>query len=154
MSKFVTTKLGTELPLLDLKGKSYMQVAHRLVWFVEENPKFHIDTELPVLDADKATAKVTIKVFDEQGNIVRKAQDMKTEHTKHFADFMEKAITGAMGRALSQLGYGTAYALADLDEGARIVDAPQSSVTATISTTEGKVVKGSFNQDKKTESDW
>ena len=63
--KTVKTKLGTELPLLDLKGKNYMQVAHRIVWFVEENPKYHIDTELVTLDDTKSTAKVTIKVFDE-----------------------------------------------------------------------------------------
>lgn len=150
MSKFVTTKLGTELPLLDLKGKSYMAVATRLVWFVEENPRYHIDTELPVHDAEKATAKTTIKVFDEQGNIIRKTTDWKTEHVKHFADFMEKAVTGSLGRALAQMGYGTAFALADLDEGARIVDAPQESVKDT----KANVVKGSFNQDKKTEEGW
>ena len=83
---------------------------------------------------------------------------MKTEHVKHFADFMEKSITGALGRALSQLGYGTAYALADLDEGVRIVDAPQSGVLDGAQVTAAKeaknVVKGSFNQDKKTEEGW
>lgn len=146
MEKFVKTSKGTELPLINLKGKAYMQVAHRLVWFVEENPQYRIETDIPVQTGDSATARVTIKVFDGTGNLVRQAQDWKTESKAHFTDFLEKAVTGAMGRALSQLGYGTAYALADLDEGERIVDAPQEKV---VSIEKAKKVAGSFNQDKK-----
>jgi hypothetical protein len=37
---------------------------------------------------------------------------------------MEKAETGAIGRALALIGYGTQFCADELDEGDRIVDAP------------------------------
>jgi len=47
----------------------------------------------------------------------------KSENAASFADFGEKAETGAIGRALAALGYGTQFA-PELDEGHRIVDSP------------------------------
>jgi hypothetical protein len=41
-----------------------------------------------------------------------------------FPEFMEKAETGALGRALALIGYGTQFCADDLDEGDRIVDSP------------------------------
>ncbi len=54
----------------------------------------------------------------------KQVNDIKRETRKDFPDFTEKAVTGALGRCLAQCGFGTAYALQDLDEGNRIVDAP------------------------------
>jgi hypothetical protein len=56
----------------------------------------------------------------------------KTEYSERFLDFVEKAETGAIARALAVAGYGTEAAL-DLDEGVeegRIADAPVSGATA------------------------
>lgn len=159
MNRFIKTPKGTELPLLNLKGKSYLQVAHRLVWFIEEVKSYRIETEMVTLTDTFAVAKVTIKTYDEGGNVIKQAQDFKSESLKHFPDFIEKSVTGALGRALAQLGHGTAYALADLDEGDRIVDAPQEKLDLKSNVVEidaPKKVIGSFNQDKKVadESDW
>jgi len=119
---FKTAK-GTELQLLNLKGKDYLPVAQRLVWFREEKPTWGIETSFLALEADFAIAKAEIK--DEKGRVIASAH--KREDAKHFPDFMEKAETGAIGRALAEVGYGTQFA-PDLDEEDRIVDSPQAPV--------------------------
>lgn len=114
------TKAGTQLQIINLKGKDYMMVHQRLVWFREEHPTWSIETEFVTLSDKAAMAKATIK--DDAGKIIATAH--KQENTAGFGDFMEKAETGAVGRALLLCGYGTAFAALDLDEGERIVDAP------------------------------
>ena len=121
MKTFKTAK-GTELPLIDLKGKDYLQVAHRLVWFREEHPDWSINTEYIQIDENKAIAKATVS--NELGKTISTAH--KCEDKKGFADFAEKAETGAIGRALASCGYGTQFA-PELDEHHRIVDSPMPS---------------------------
>jgi hypothetical protein len=120
MSRTFRTAKGTELPLMLLRGKEYLEVKYRLVWFREERPAWRIETELVSLQADSAVAKATIR--DENGAILATAH--KSEDKKGFADFMEKSETGAIGRALALLGYGTQFCADELDEGGRLVDAP------------------------------
>ena len=115
------TPKGTVLTLIELKGKDYLQVAQRLVWFREEKPTWRIHTEFVQLDNDMTIAKASI--LDDQGNIIATAH--KREDRAHFADHMEKAEAGAIGRALAYIGYGTAFCADEIDEGSRIVDAPQ-----------------------------
>ena len=123
--KTVKTSKGTDLPLMQLKGKDYMLVAHRLVWFNEDVANFNIHTEYLKLTDTEATIKATVTIFNEDGSkVVKSAQGTKSESKADFKDFVEKAETGAIGRAITMLGYGTAFALADLDEGSRIIDAP------------------------------
>ena len=124
MSKIVKTKKGTDLPLVNLKGKSYMLVAHRLVWFNEEVDNFEISTEFLLLNEDQTVAKSTIKIKDKDGNVIKQVSATKRETKKDFSDHTEKAETGSIGRCLALCNYGTAFALADLDEGDRIVDSP------------------------------
>ena len=119
--KTFKTKAGTELPVMSLKGKDYLQVAHRLVWFREERPSWRIDTTTVELTEKFALMKATI--MDENGMILATAH--KREDAGHFGDFIEKAETGALGRALAYVGYGTQFCADELDEGQRIVDAPQ-----------------------------
>jgi hypothetical protein len=114
-----TTPKGTKLPLLDLRGKEYLQVAHRLVWFREEHPEWSIETEPLAIQADYAI--FTARVKNEQGRVI--ATGTKHETRPGFLDFIEKAETGAIGRALALCGYGTQFA-PELDEGERIVDSP------------------------------
>jgi hypothetical protein len=118
------TSKGNDLTLINLKGKSYLQVAYRLLWLNDDTLKFNIETQFLELGKEHAVAKATVTVFDEGGQMVKRAQATKSETIKGFADFIEKAETGAVGRALAMLGFGTQFAIDDLDEGERIVDAP------------------------------
>lgn len=118
------TKKGTSLPLMNLKGKPYMQVAHRLVWFTEDVDSYTIHTSFLVLTAEETVAHVVVSVYDKEGKTIKTASATKREDKKSFADHTEKAETGAIGRALAMLGYGTQFAIADLEEGDRLADSP------------------------------
>lgn len=126
--KIFKTPKGTELMLLMLRGKEYLEVKYRLVWFREDHPDFSIETELVTKEEDKTVAKATIR--DDKGRIV--AQAHKSETTDGFADHLEKAETGAIGRALALLGYGTQFCADELEEGERIVDAPAEPARKTV----------------------
>ena len=134
--------------LIELKSRQgtqeYLPVQWRLVWFREVCPQGEILTELITLDLDRETQeegyvwnnetrrsekvikrakgyamfKATVK--DGKGGI---ATGYKSEKAASFSEYAEKAETGAIGRALAALGYGTQFA-PDLDEQHRIVDAP------------------------------
>jgi hypothetical protein len=120
MNRTYRTPKGTELPILSLRGKDYLEVKFRLVWFREEHPDWSIETEILSATENSAYARATIK--DEQGRII--ATSHKFETKQGFPDFIEKAETGSIGRALALIGYGTQFCADELDEGDRIVDAP------------------------------
>jgi len=120
MNRFFRTPRGTELPILSLRGRDYLEVKYRLVWFREEHPDWSIITEIISLNENSAYARATVK--DEQGRVI--ATSHKFESKQGFPDFIEKAETGAIGRALALIGYGTQFCADELDEGDRIVDSP------------------------------
>jgi hypothetical protein len=134
--------------LMQIKNKGgasdYLPVQWRLVWFRSLCPGGTIETEIVMLDLDRETEEEAyawnndtrrsekiikrapgIAIFratvkDGKGGI---AIGTKSEKAASFPDFIEKAETGAIGRALAGLGYGTQFA-PELDEQHRIVDAP------------------------------
>jgi hypothetical protein len=101
-------------------GKDYLQVMWRLVWFREDHPDWSINADCIEHDQDHAVFKAII--CDENG--IQKSSGHGSETKKDFNDFLEKAETKAVGRALAMLGYGTQFAADELDEGTRIVDSP------------------------------
>ena len=107
--------------MMKLKGKDYLQVMWRLVWFREDKPLWSIDTAIQEADADHAVFKAVI--CDEAGAV--KSTGHGSESKRDFGDYLEKAETKAVGRALAMLGYGTQFS-PELDEGERIVDSPVS----------------------------
>ena len=132
MNTFTTPK-GTTLPLVSLKGKDYLQVAHRLVWLTEVAERFAITTEFLNITDDQTVARALVTIYGEDGKVIRTATATKRETKKDFSDHTEKAETGAIGRALAMLGLGTQFAVADLDEGDRLADAPVVNLKAVAS---------------------
>lgn len=126
--KTVTTPKGTKLPLTNLKGKDYLMVAYRIQWMNEEYPNFEITTEFPLVNDDQTIARAKVTLMNPDGKVLRTATATKRETKKDFGDHTEKAETAAIGRALAMLGFGTQFAISDLDEGDRIVDAPVVTV--------------------------
>ena len=121
-----TTKNGTKLPLIDIKGKQYLQVAHRLVWFREDHPDWGIETDFVEWDKEKKWVVMRASIRNAEGNLVATAIKAETP-TQQFTDYLEKAETGAIGRALAMCGYGTQFS-PELDEGERLADAPTDPV--------------------------
>src|SRR5579859_7045580 len=143
---------NAEKHLIELQGKAYLEVKFRLVWFREMCPNGTIDTEEVLVDLDreveaevptgnwipnpnrpgkkmpekltkhdKGYARFRAVVTDGKGG---RATATKSENAASFPDFIEKAETGAVGRALAMLGYGTQFTGDELSEEHRIVDAP------------------------------
>lgn len=116
---------------IDLKGKDYLPVAARVKWFRTVHPTGSIETTEICVDLERPFTKGGGKVFgyarfhatvrDADGRIL--GQGTKTENAANFFDFVEKAETGSIGRALAAAGFGTELDQ-DLDEG-RVVDAPR-----------------------------
>jgi hypothetical protein len=127
--------------LLNLKGKDYLPVAARLVWLNEEAPRFLIQSSILKLEDTYAIVQATVTVQDADGTPQKTATATKREDKTHFPDYLEKAETGAVGRALGMLGYGTQFA-PEFDEmggllEARVVDKPQiPPVKETVATRE------------------
>lgn len=119
MNDYFKTPKGTDLPFLILKGKQYLQVMHRLVWFREEHPDWSIVTSFVQQTDQYSIARA--EIHTPGGQIIATAH--KREDAKHFPDHNEKSETGAIGRALALCGYGTQFA-PELDEEHRIVDSP------------------------------
>lgn len=112
------TAKGTELPMMDMRGKPYLQVAHRLVWFREEHPDWRIKTSLQV---GTKCCLASAEISDEKGNVIATSHKYETE--AGFPDYIEKSETGAIGRALALIGYGTQFA-PEFDEEDRLADSP------------------------------
>ncbi len=97
----------------------YLPVAARIAWFRREHPDWSIITKTTQLANKAVVMKAIIK--DANGRIIATARKKETE--VGFADYIEKAETGAVGRALAMCGYGTLQA-PEFDEEERLADSP------------------------------
>jgi hypothetical protein len=126
-------------------SKDYLPVQWRLVWFRSLCPQGTIETELVLLDLDRETEEEAYVWNNEKRRsekVIKKANGIavfratvkdgkggiatgtKSEKAASFADYIEKAETGAIGRALAALGYGTQFTGDEWNESHRIVDSP------------------------------
>lgn len=97
----------------------YLPVAPRIAWFRREHPDWSIITKVEELANKAVVMKAIIRNSDKR--IIATARKKETEIG--FPDYIEKAVTGAIGRALAMCGYGTLQA-PEFDEGERIADSP------------------------------
>src|SRR6266571_402667 len=148
------------IPIKNRGGKDadYLPVQWRLVWFRDACPEGTIETQATFLDFDRETEAESWKWDEVQRKSVKvvkhakgaavffarvtdgkggSATGTKSETAASFPDFIEKAETGAIGRALAALGYGTQFA-PELDEEHRIVDSPVDRHTPASRSNGGK----------------
>jgi len=105
--------------MIKLKGKDYLMVMWRLVWFREEHPVWSIVTEQ--VGSATGFALFRTEIRNENDRVLSTGHGSET--AGDFGDYIEKAETKSIGRALAMLGFGTQFA-PELDEGDRIVDSP------------------------------
>jgi hypothetical protein len=90
--------------LSDLHGKDYLEVKWRLLWLRTEHPDAIIETELAKFGGGLALFRARVTVPGEGV-----ATGWGSETASDFEDYIEKAETKALGRALAALGYGTQF---------------------------------------------
>lgn len=117
--KTFKTKAGTELPIMNIKGKDYLQAAPRIFWLREEHPDWSIETNFLQVNDSVAVCQATIR--DGQGKILAQGTSMETP--KGFESYVEKAETCAISRAASFCGYGTLMAQ-ELEEEGKLAESP------------------------------
>lgn len=105
-------------------GREYLPVAARLVWFRQEHPDWGIVTQAVEINLERQYAIFSCTIFNAEGRVMATATKM--ENVKGFGDYIEKAETGSVGRALVICGYGTQ---GDLDDGMRFSGSQSSHNT-------------------------
>ena len=110
--------------LVRLRGKEYLEVKWRLLWLRTEHPDAVIETELVSHITEPPMAIFKARVSIPGGG---SATGWGQEEAADFGDYLEKAETKSLGRALAALGYGTQFTedfeFTDGDE-QRVVDSP------------------------------
>ncbi len=90
--------------LSDLNGRDYLEVKWRLLWLRTEHADATIETELIKHGGGLALFRARVSI---PGGGT--ATGWGSETADDFGDFIEKAETKALGRALAALGYGTQF---------------------------------------------
>jgi hypothetical protein len=117
--------------LTRVNGSDYLEVKWRLVWMRDKHPDASIETEL-VSHVD-SVAVFRARVAIPGGG---SSTGWGTESAGDFRDYVEKAETKAIGRALAALGFGTQFC-PDFEFGAavgRVVDSPVRASRASRAT--------------------
>jgi uncharacterized protein YbdZ (MbtH family) len=116
--------------LRKLGGKDYLEVKWRLLWLRTEHPDAAMHTEMVRLEDGFALFRAHVAI---PGG--GEATGWGSETRQDFFDYIEKAETKALGRALAALGYGTQFC-EDFDfaagsaGNAHVVDSPVEGPTA------------------------
>lgn len=134
MAEALTTdgRFNASEHLTDLRGQAYLEVKWRLVWAHDycaaNDYRLEMDTEHIAMSDDFAAFKARVRITDSNGMVVKAATGYGTgKPGGMITDFIEKAETKALGRALAASGFGTQFC-EDYDFGAeeagRVVDSP------------------------------
>ncbi len=117
--------------LRKLGSGEYLEVKWRLLWLRTEHPEAVISTELVEHRDGFALFRAQVTIPGSGS-----ATGWGSETSQDFSDYIEKAETKALGRALAALGYGTQFCH-DFDMGPdqlggeRVVDSPVEVSEAT-----------------------
>ena len=112
------TKFDASKYLTKLGQKDYLEVKWRLLWLRTEHPDASIVTEMVERQGNFAIFKATVSIPN-GGD----ATGWGSEDVEDFGDFIEKAETKAIGRALAALGFGTQFC-EDFNEDGTVTDSP------------------------------
>lgn len=110
---------------MNLQGKAYLQVADRVTAFRLDHPDWSIVTEFVEGNFTSNLVVFRATIYNPEGRVVATGHKAEVPPTnaRGCQDWFEKAETGAIGRALGNLGYGTNLALDEAPE--RPCDAPR-----------------------------
>lgn len=103
------TKFNPKEHLIDLRGKAYLPVNQRLVWFREDHPAGSIQTDV----VNYAPLVVQARIYSGEGVLLAtghgSANVAQGKTVVWSGREIEKAETAAIGRALGHAGFGTQF---------------------------------------------
>ena len=120
--------------ITNMRGKDYLEVKWRLVWFRDEHPTGRIETE--VIQHEPVLMKATVYTEDKclaTGYGTAKMQGVAKSRP------YEGAETAAIGRALAHAGFGTQFT--GEDEGDNLADNPVEPTPKAQPEPSGKMVR-------------
>lgn len=103
---------------IKIKGKDYVQVKDRVLFFNEEYTNGRITTELVSNEGDEVVVKATVTpdVKNPERYFTGYSQANKTQGMINKTAALENCETSAIGRALASMGIGILDGLASADE--------------------------------------
>lgn len=104
--------------LTKIKGQDYLEVKWRIAWLRAEHPDAVLTTELHSHENGRAIFSANVQI-PEGGS----ASGWGSETIDGFENYIEKAETKAIGRALAAVGFGTQFC-DDFNDTGAIADAP------------------------------
>ena len=114
---------------VDIKGKSYVQVSDRVLYFNETYPKGSIITELlSTPEAIRVVVKAIVRPDCETEDrfFTGMAQEVVGEGFINKTSALENCETSAVGRALAMMGIGVIESIASVDEINKAKTSPQN----------------------------
>lgn len=103
---------------IDIKGKSYVLVSDRVIYFNEQYPNGCIKTNIVKYENGQVTIRA--RVFPDMENTNRYfsgyAQEIEGTTFINKTSALENAETSAVGRALAMMGIGVIDSIASVDE--------------------------------------
>ena len=103
---------------IDIKGKQYVMVADRVIYFNEQYPNGCIKTNIVKYEDGQVTIRA--RVFPDIENLNRYfsgyAQEIEGTTFINKTSALENAETSAVGRALAMMGIGVIDSIASVDE--------------------------------------
>lgn len=124
-----------KLPTVDIKGKSYVLVKDRVLFFNSSYPNGSIETELVSLPDSKnivIKAVVTPDVKNPTRRFVDYSQAVVGQGVVNTTSALENASTSAVGRCLAYMGIGVIESIASADEVNKAINSTPKDVSSGI----------------------
>lgn len=114
---FETTDKSLKSKAISIKGKDYVLVADRIIYFNEKYPTGSVTTEIVRYESKQVIIKATIKPEVDSSRIFTGySQAIEGEGFINKTSALENAETSAVGRALAMMGIGVIDSIASVDE--------------------------------------
>lgn len=106
----------TKLKTINIKGKEYVEVNERLIYFRKNFPNYSLTTDI----VEKTEQSITIlaSILNEEGRVIANglAEEFKGSTFINKTSYVENCETSAWGRALANFGIGLKTSVASADE--------------------------------------
>lgn len=134
----------TQLKSVNIKGKQYVEVNERLIYFRNNYPNFSLTSE--VLEKTDKSILILATITNAEGKVISTgmAEEEKGSTFINKTSYVENCETSAWGRALANFGIGLDTSVASADEVKNAI-ANQESTKAPSKT---KLEVGDENWDK------